>query len=109
MRLKCICGHTMTDIAHPNSIEHLLLDAYAQEQLENLLDKEVAENGKIDLLSDHFDEVKAIDVWKCNACERLYVNAHGNPEDIIVYSIEQRGVDPDSYIYVFSTPADSIE
>jgi hypothetical protein len=97
MRLKCICGETMTDIAHPSETENILLSSYSQEKLQDLVDQEVAESGEVDMWYEHWKESGAINVWKCTTCERLYLNAYGEPEDIVVYSVEKRGIDPYSY------------
>jgi len=92
MYLKCSCGNVMNDIAGPNTVEHVLLSDYAQERLQDLVDKEVATNGQVDLWPEHWDEAGSIDVWKCQDCDRLYFNARGKKEDIVVYKIEKKGL-----------------
>jgi hypothetical protein len=92
MYLKCECGNVMTNVAAPNTIEHLLLSNRSQEHLQDLVDEEVSTNGQVDLWPEHWEESGAIDVWKCQVCGRLYLNARGNLEDIVVYKIEKKGL-----------------
>jgi hypothetical protein len=102
MNLKCICGNfSMSDAGHPNNVEHVLLDAYSLEKLETLVDEEVSENGQIDMWPEHLDTAGAVEIWKCLECGRLYINPSGNPEEVIVYSVERKGIDPKQYSSIF--------
>lgn len=90
--LKCICGHTIDDIAAPNEVEHLLVSYRAMERLQDLVDEECGPSGSIDMWPEHWEESGAVDVWKCPICERLYVNPKGKPEDVVIYKIERIGL-----------------
>jgi hypothetical protein len=92
MYLKCLCGNVMTNVASPNDVEHVLLSDRVQERLQDLVDQEVSTNGKVDLWPEHWEEAGSIDVWKCPDCGRLYFNATGKVEDIVVYNIEKKGL-----------------
>jgi hypothetical protein len=96
MRLKCLCGNNLDDIAFPNSVEHLLLNTYAKEKLQDLVDNEVKENGEVDMWPEHWEDAGSVITWKCFECGRLYLDAEGDKDKIIVYKIEQQGIDPDS-------------
>ena len=93
MYLKCICGNVMTNVASPNEVEHVLLSDHAQERLQDLVDQEVSTNGKVDLWPEHWEEAGSIDVWKCQDCGRLYLNAKGKKEDVVVYKLEKKGIE----------------
>jgi hypothetical protein len=82
----------MTDVASPNDVEHRLLSDRASEKLEGLVYKECTTTGGIDSWPEHWEESGSIDVWRCTECGRLYFNARGNVDDIIVYIIEQTGL-----------------
>ncbi len=92
MFFPCICGWTMTNVASPNDIEHVLLSDRVSENLENLVDQECATVGSIDSWPEHWEESGAIDVWRCPVCERLYFNATGDPSEVVVYKIERKGL-----------------
>lgn len=92
MILKCVCGHTIDDIAAPNEVEHLLLDYRRMERLQDLVDAECRDNGSVDSWPEHWEEAKAIVVWKCSFCRRLYVDPEGSAEDVVVYRIERTGL-----------------
>jgi hypothetical protein len=92
MFLKCLCGNVMNDIAAPNGVEHILLSYSAKERLEHLVHKEVSSDCTVDMWPEHWEESGAIDVWKCPDCGRLYFNAKGNTDDVIVYKIEKKRI-----------------
>jgi hypothetical protein len=92
MQLECVCGTALSDTGYPNDIEHLLIGTHAIERLQEVVDKEVEKEGRIDLWPEHWDESGAIEVWKCFKCGRLYMNIKQPPERIVVYSIERIGL-----------------
>jgi hypothetical protein len=94
VKLRCVCGHTIDDIAAPNDVEHLLVNYRAMERLQDLVDEECAADGSIDLWPEHWEESGAVEVWKCPFCERLYVDPKAEPEDVVVYSIKRIGLPP---------------
>jgi hypothetical protein len=93
MILKCFCGNQLDDIGYPNNVENLLVSTEAEERLQDMVDKEVNESGEIQMWPEHWEESNAISVWKCYECNRLYFNPEGEPEKVIVYNIEQVGID----------------
>jgi hypothetical protein len=88
----------MSDIGYPSKVENSLLNTFAMEKLQDLVDREVSENGEVDMWPEHWEESGAIDVWKCLECNRLYLGVKGKPENVVVYKTEQTGIDPDSNI-----------
>ncbi len=92
MFLKCLCGNTMSDIASPNGVEGKYLDDYTQEKLQDLVDEEVRNEKVVDMWAEHWEDAGSTIVWKCPNCERLYLNAEGEPENITVYKIERKGL-----------------
>jgi hypothetical protein len=92
MFLTCICGHRMSDVASPNTIEHRLLSNRAWEKLQDLVDEECAKAGSIDSWPEHWEASGATDVWRCPECGRLYLNARDEPAKILVYKLEQTGL-----------------
>ena len=92
MFLKCICGNTMSDIASPNGVEGKYLNDYTQEKFQEVVDNEVSTDGKIDMWAEHWEDAGSTIVWKCLECERLYFNAIGDSENIIVYKVEKKGL-----------------
>jgi hypothetical protein len=93
MNFKCLCGTSLNNNACPNEIEHLLISAGSQESLQNLVDEEVEANGEVNLWPEHWEDSKSIIVWKCYECGRLYIDAEGDPEKVVVYQIEQQGIE----------------
>jgi hypothetical protein len=93
MYIKCLCGNTPNNVASPNNVEHLLLNSYAIEKLQDLVDEEVKENGSVDMWPEHWDKCGAIEVWKCLECGRLLFNPKGAPKDVMVYKFERKGLD----------------
>jgi hypothetical protein len=93
MLFECLCGTSLCNTVCPNDIEHLLISSQSKEDLQDLVDTEVSENRQIDMWFEHWEESKSIIVWKCYECGRLYVDAEGDPEKVIVYKIEQKGIE----------------
>ncbi len=93
MYLKCLCGKHLSDTAHPNETEYLLVSTLSQEKLQDLVDKEVAENAVVDMWPEHWEESGTEELWKCSECNRLYFNIFDSVENIIDYKIEQKGLD----------------
>ena len=93
MYIRCVCGNTLNNAASPNNVEHLILNSYAIEKMQDVVDVEVEENGSVDMWPEHWDESGAVDVWKCFECERLLFNVKGNPKEVLVYKLEQKGLD----------------
>jgi hypothetical protein len=96
MRLKCLCGNHLDNIASPNSVEHLLVSDSAKEKFQNLADDEIRESGEVDMWPEHWENAGSIVVWKCFECGRLYLNAEEDLDKVVVYKIEQHGIDSDS-------------
>jgi hypothetical protein len=92
MNLWCICGNPMSDSGSPNDTEHLLISNRSMEQLQDLVDGEVEKDGTVDMWPEHWEQSKALEVWKCYKCQRLYLNPKGPSEQVIVYSIEKVGI-----------------
>ena len=95
MYLRCLCGECLSDIGAPNDTEHVLLSNRVVERFQDLADEEVAAAGIVDSWPEHWENAGSIQLWKCYKCHRLYMNVMGKPEDIIVYSVEQTGLDPE--------------
>lgn len=84
----------MSDVGAPNDIEHKLISNRSEEKFQHLVEQEVAQNNaRIDMWPEHWDDAGAVDVWKCSQCHRLFYNAYGKPEEIIIYNVEQHGLD----------------
>ena len=96
MYLKCICGYIIHNIAYPGKIEHLLLSSHAQEKLQDLVDCEVKENGKVDMWPEHWEDSGTEEVWHCFKCNRLYIGINNVSENwkdrVLVYKLEQEGI-----------------
>lgn len=90
MFLQCECGQMLNDNAFPNNVQHLLLTTYAQERLQDSVDKEVIADKVVDMWPEHWEESGVINVWKCFVCNRLYLNVGNENEDIIVYKVEKK-------------------
>ena len=82
----------MSDIGAPNDTENLLISNRSIELLQDLVDSQVQSDGIVDEWPEHWENSKALEVWKCYACNRLYVSPKGPPEQVIVYSIERVGI-----------------
>jgi hypothetical protein len=93
MYLECLCGNVMNDVAAPNAVEHLLLSYSAMERLQDLVDQEVSTNCEVNLWPEHWEAAGAVVVWKCPNCDRLYLNAKGPKENIVIYKIEKKGLE----------------
>jgi hypothetical protein len=61
------------------------------ERLQELVDKQVEKEGVVDMWPEHWEQSGAIDVWKCFQCKRLFFSPKGEPEKIVIYSIEKIG------------------
>jgi hypothetical protein len=85
----------LSNAGAPNDTDHVLLSNRVMERLQDLVDNEVETAGRIDSWPEHWADAGSIRVWKCHRCHRLYLNTAGEPEDIIVYSIERKGLDAD--------------
>jgi len=48
MFLRCLCGYTLTDIACPGRIVHLLLSAHGVERLQHAVDQEIEASGTVE-------------------------------------------------------------
>ncbi len=92
MYITCLCGNTIDNVGSPNDSEHLLLNSYATERLQDVVDKEVSENKSVDMWPEHWDESGAIEVWKCIWCGRLLFHPKGNPKEVLVYKLETKGL-----------------
>jgi hypothetical protein len=92
MRIQCLCGNSPSNTAYPDNIQHVLLDAYAVEKLQDAVDEEVKESGVVDMWPEHWDSSGAIEVWKCLECERLHFYPKGDPKDALVYKLERKGL-----------------
>jgi hypothetical protein len=93
MNFECLCGTILNNTGCPNAIEHRLLSSQSQENIQDLVDGEVRENGRVDMWFEHWEESKSSIVWKCYECGRLYIDAEGDPEKVVVYQIEQQGIE----------------
>lgn len=91
-----MCGTVLDDIASPNDIEHELVSFRSKESLESLVGREIKESGKVDMWPEHWEDSGSVIVWKCSKCKRLYVDAEGDQEKVIVYKVEQYGIESDS-------------
>jgi hypothetical protein len=96
MFMRCPCGYTLSDGASPGRIRHLLLTDQGVEDLENAVDREVAEAGCVDSWWDHFQSAAAIEVWVCPKCLRLFLYPTDRPEEIIVYQRDRIGIPRDA-------------
>jgi hypothetical protein len=85
----------LSDAGSPNDTEHVLLSDSVVEKFQDLADKEVAADGAVNSWPEHWEDAGSIELWKCYNCHRLYMNVGGKPEDIVVYAIEQTGLDPE--------------
>jgi hypothetical protein len=79
--LRCPCGYTMTSVACPGRIRHVLLTDHGVEELENLVDREVAEAKVVDSWPEHFEAAGAVETWLCPKCRRLFLHATGDPSN----------------------------
>ena len=95
MILNCFCGASLSNVVCPNNIEHLLISSQSKEYLQDSVDEEIRDNRQINMWFEHWEESKSIVVWKCYECGRLYLDAEGDPEKVMVYKIEQQGIDAD--------------
>ena len=77
MKLKCVCGYVMTNIASPNDTEHLLVSDRSQELLQNLVDSQVSRDGIVDEWPEHWKNCNPHEVWMCSECKRLYFSPYG--------------------------------
>ena len=92
MKLKCVCGYVMTNIASPNDTEHLLVSDRSQELLQNLVDSQVSRDGIVDEWPEHWKNCNPHEVWMCSECKRLYFSPYGERDKSTVYAIERVGM-----------------
>jgi hypothetical protein len=93
MKFQCICGNTLSNAGSPNSTEHLLIDSCGIERLQQLVEEhDVAKQGDIRDWSDKWEDSGAIEIWKCNVCNRLYVSPKDGFDKTVVYNVEQVGI-----------------
>jgi hypothetical protein len=95
MRFPCLCGNGLSNAGQPNETEHFLISNRAVEELQNLADAEVSAKGVIDDWPEHWEDSGAVEVWKCSACNRLYVFPHGSFDfdKVVVYQVERVGIE----------------
>jgi hypothetical protein len=93
MFLRCHCGYTMTDVATPGRIVHLLLSEHAIERLQNAVDHEAEQAGVIEGWPEHWEAARAIEAWLCPRCSRLYVGMGGRGP-VRVFTLECIGIAP---------------
>jgi hypothetical protein len=86
----------LDDIAAPNEVEHLLLSYRAKEKLQDLADEQCSAEGEIDMWPEHWEASGAVEAWRCFECGRLYVDPKGDPEQVVVYEIQQVGIPPEN-------------
>lgn len=96
MFLRCPCGHILNDVASPGCVTHLLLSDHGVETLENEVDREVNDEGKVDMWPEHFEKAGAINTWLCPKCHRLFLRATGDPRKVVVYRREDISLTDDS-------------
>jgi len=77
-RTECTCGNLISTMEVPNDIE---LWVYT--------DKEWQEILKIDIIEGYLIPDYKYSVWRCPACERVYVFESGNYRAIKVYALEE--------------------
>lgn len=95
MFLRCDCGYTMTSVAYPGRVVHLLLSQAGQERLQDSADGMVARVGRVDEWPEIWDDfARAVEAWLCPKCSRLYVGPRGSPESVFVFALERKGIDP---------------
>jgi hypothetical protein len=87
MNFICECTQLLSNTASPNGLECIFLDDFAKEKMQDLVDKEVLNDGSIDMWREHWRETATV-VWKCFKCQRLYFNIE-NGKEIVVYKVEK--------------------
>jgi hypothetical protein len=92
MKFPCLCGNTLSNAGSPNKVEHLLIDRYGIERLQDLADAQAAAQGTINEWPENWIESGATEVWKCDVCKRLYVSPSEGFDKTIVYKVEQVGI-----------------
>jgi len=75
-RMTCRCGKVLSNSSAPNDVQYRV---YSDFEWDGILQKDVYNSWEIPL--------PKLDVWKCPACERLYIFDEKN-ELIRVYSVE---------------------
>ena len=93
MFLRCSCGYTLTDMACPGRIVHMLLSAHGVERLQEVVDQEVEAHGVVDMWPEHWDTAWTAESWLCPRCSRLYVGMNGTGP-VRVFILERVGIDP---------------
>jgi hypothetical protein len=93
MFLRCPCGYTLTDIACPGRIVHLLISAHGVERFEHAVNQEVALHGCVDNWPEPWDAAPAVESWLCPSCSRLFVGVNG-PGPVRVFTLERVGIEP---------------
>jgi hypothetical protein len=92
MFMRCPCGYTLTNIACPGKIVHVLLSAHGVERLQQAVDQEIAASGTVDW-PEPWDAAWVAESWLCPSCSRLYVGMNsGGP--VRVFALERVGIDP---------------
>ena len=92
MNIRCSCGNVMSDVGAPNDTEHLLISNHSMEHLQDMVDAQVETDGIIDEWPEHWERSNTKVVWKCTACERLYLDPEGPVDQVRVYAIEKIGI-----------------
>lgn len=93
MYLRCLCGQFLSNSESPNVVEHFLVSDAGKERLQNAVDGELSDDGEIDMWPEHWEDAGVVDVWRCPVCERLYLNASGPADGVVVYRVEKRGLE----------------
>ena len=93
MRFPCVCGNTLSNAGSPNGTEHLLIDGFGIERLQNLVNAQTTANkGATNEWPENWEESGAIEVWKCDVCKRLYVSPNDGFDKVVVYKVEKVGI-----------------
>lgn len=77
-RMNCKCGYVLSTTQVPNDIQ---LRVYTDREWDEIMDCEALIPWKIPL--------PKYDVWKCPACERIYVFEDKNDRPIKRYCLEE--------------------
>jgi hypothetical protein len=77
-RMDCRCGEVLSNSAAPNDIQ---LRVYTDIEWDSIL--------SIDTINAWEFPLPHYDVWRCPACERIYVFEPGNGPAIKIYVLEE--------------------